>query len=72
MTADNFKWFTQSSDLEVPTLDPKASKKKKTGLGSFKRVFSRGRLRRSISAGSAHESTPAERKSVIRKYLLNN
>ncbi|XP_035828625.1 kazrin isoform X2 [Aplysia californica] len=49
-----FKWFTQSSDFEIPVLEPKPSKKKKkTFGGSLSRVFSRGRMRRSIAAPHA-------------------
>ncbi|XP_059142845.1 kazrin-like isoform X2 [Physella acuta] len=42
-----FKWFTQSSDFEIP-LESKPSKKKKKSFGSLSRVFSKGRMRRSI------------------------
>ncbi|BFZ23048.1 hypothetical protein BsWGS_26088 [Bradybaena similaris] len=45
-----FKWFTQSSDFDLP-LEPKLSKhKKKKNFGSLSRVFSRSRMRRSIAS----------------------
>uniref|UniRef100_A0A0B7B8G1 SAM domain-containing protein n=1 Tax=Arion vulgaris TaxID=1028688 RepID=A0A0B7B8G1_9EUPU len=47
-----FKWFTQSSDLELP-LESKPSKKKKKSFGSLSRVFSRNRMRRSVALSHA-------------------
>ncbi|KAH9495119.1 hypothetical protein Btru_018214 [Bulinus truncatus] len=47
-----FRWFTQSSDLEIP-LESKPSKKKKKSFGSLSRVFSKGRMRRSIAVPHA-------------------
>ncbi|CAG5128306.1 unnamed protein product, partial [Candidula unifasciata] len=54
-----FKWFTQSSDFELP-LEPKLSKqKKKKNFGSLSRVFSRSRMRRSLALPHA-ESVASE------------
>ncbi|KAI8795496.1 kazrin isoform X2 [Biomphalaria glabrata] len=48
-----FRWFTQSSDFELP-LESKPSKKKKKNFGgSLSRVFSKGRMRRSIAVPHA-------------------
>ena len=50
-----FKWFTQSSDFDVPTAEPKpqVKKKKRSLAGGLTRVFSRSRLRRSIAVPQA-------------------
>ncbi|CAL1545908.1 unnamed protein product [Lymnaea stagnalis] len=47
-----FRWFTQSTDFEIP-LESKPSKKKKKSFGSLSRVFSKGRMRRSIAVPHA-------------------